>query len=201
MVSRRPCGKPRGRVYAKSLLEVLLENTDELPDVRDLIARAINDDPPAKLSDGDTIRAGYSPELDELRSTSRNAKQIIATLEATERSRSGINNLRIRFNGVFGYYIEVSKANAARVPVEYERRQTLANAERFTTPELRDWEKKVLGAEERIVQLETELFTEVCRHIACETLESFDRVHRPINGSASILERLRLNGIRDELSR
>jgi DNA mismatch repair protein MutS len=152
-----------------SLLEVLLENTDELPDVRDLIARAITDDPPVKLSDGDTIREGYSAELDELRSTSRNAKQIIATLEATERSRSGINNLRIRFNGVFGYYIEVSKANAARVPAEYERRQTLANAERFTTPELRDWEKKVLGADERIVQLETELFTDVCRQIAAET--------------------------------
>ena len=152
-----------------SLLEVLLENTDELPDIRSLIERAINDDPPIKLSDGDTIREGYSAELDELRSTSRNAKQIIATLEATERMRSGINNLRIRFNGVFGYFIEVSKANAARVPVEYERRQTLANAERFTTPELRDWEKKVLGAEERIVQLETELFTDVCRQIAAET--------------------------------
>jgi len=152
-----------------SLIEVLVENTDELPDVRDLIARAINDDPPVKLSDGDTIRAGYSAELDELRSTSRNAKQIIATLEATERGRSGINNLRIRFNGVFGYFIEVSKANAARVPVEYERRQTLANAERFTTPELRDWEKKVLGADERIIQLETELFTDVCRQIAAET--------------------------------
>lgn len=157
------------RGFEASLLQVLLENTDELADVRALIARAINDDPPAKLSDGDTIREGYSAELDELRSTSRNAKQIIATLEATERSRSGINNLRIRFNGVFGYFIEVSKANAARVPVEYERRQTLANAERFTTPELREWEKKVLGAEERIVQLETELFTDVCRQIAAET--------------------------------
>jgi len=152
-----------------SLLEVLVENTDELPDVRELISRSINDDPPLKLTDGDTIREGYSAELDELRSTSRNAKQIIATLEATERARSGINNLRIRFNGVFGYFIEVSKANAARVPVEYERRQTLANAERFTTTELRDWEKKVLGAEERIIQLETELFTDVCRQIAAET--------------------------------
>ncbi|HEU4795177.1 MAG TPA: DNA mismatch repair protein MutS, partial [Pyrinomonadaceae bacterium] len=129
-----------------SLLEVLAENSDELPDVRELIATSITDDPPAKLSDGDTIREGFSPELDELRSTSRNAKQIIAALEATERSRSGITNLRIRFNGVFGYFIEVSKANATRVPLEYERRQTLANAERFTTPELREWEKKVLGA-------------------------------------------------------
>jgi DNA mismatch repair protein MutS len=152
-----------------SLLEVLVENTDELPDIRSLIGRSIADDPPAKVVDGGVIRDGYSPELDELRSVSRNAKQIIATLEATERGRSGINNLRIRFNGVFGYFIEVSKANAGRVPVEYERRQTLANAERFTTPELRDWEKKVLGAEERIVQLETELFTDVCRQIAAET--------------------------------
>jgi len=137
--------------------------------VRKLIARAINDDPPLKLTDGDTIREGYSAELDDLRSTSRNAKQIIATLEATERARSGINNLRIRFNGVFGYFIEVSKANAARVPADYERRQTLANAERFTTSELREWEKKVLGAEERIIHLETELFTGVCRQIAAET--------------------------------
>ena len=152
-----------------SLLEVLVENTDELPDIRSLIGRSINEDPPAKVVDGGVIRDGYSPDLDELRSVSRNAKQIIATLEATERGRSGINNLRIRFNGVFGYFIEVSKANAARVPVEYERRQTLANAERFTTPELRDWEKKVLGAEERIVQLETEIFNDVCRQISAET--------------------------------
>ncbi|HKR21810.1 MAG TPA: DNA mismatch repair protein MutS, partial [Pyrinomonadaceae bacterium] len=152
-----------------SLLEVLVENTDELPDVRALISRSIAEDPPVKLVDGGVIRDGYSAELDELRSVSRNAKQIIATLEASERTRSGIGNLRIRFNGVFGYFIEVSKANAARVPAEYERRQTLANAERFTTPELRDWEKKVLGAEERIVQLETELFTDVCRQIAAET--------------------------------
>src|SRR5687768_84629 len=152
-----------------SLLQVLREGTDELPELRALLARAIGDDPPAKLSDGDTIRAGYSAELDELRSTSRNAKQIIAALEATERGRSGIGNLRIRYNGVFGYYIEVSKANAARVPADYERRQTPANAERYTTPELRDWEKKVLGAEERVIQVETELFTDVCRQIAAET--------------------------------
>ena len=154
---------------ASTLIQVLVENADELPDIRALIGNAINDDPPVKLSDGDVIRESYSAELDELRSISRNAKQIIATLEATERTRSGISNLRIRFNGVFGYYIEVSRANSARVPVEYERRQTLANAERFTTPELRDWEKKVLGAEERIIQLETELFGTVCRQVAAET--------------------------------
>ncbi len=152
-----------------SLLQVLSESTDELPEVRALIARAISDEPPVKLNDGDTIREGYSAELDELRSISRNAKQTIATLEATERARSGIANLRIRYNGVFGYYIEVSKTNASRVPADYERRQTLANAERYTTPELKDWEKKVLGAEERIIQLETELFADVCRQVAQET--------------------------------
>jgi DNA mismatch repair protein MutS len=152
-----------------SLLEVLAENSDELLDVRELIGKAISEDPPVKLADGDTIRDGFSAELDELRSVSRNAKQIIATLEATERSRSGITNLRIKFNGVFGYFIEVSKANAGRVPPEYERRQTLANAERFTTSELREWEKKVLGADERIIQLESELFAGVCRRIAAET--------------------------------
>lgn len=152
-----------------SLLQVLVEHTDELGDVRELIAKSISDDPPAKLNDGDVIRDGYSIELDELRAISRNAKQFIAAMETTERTRSGISNLRIRFNGVFGYFIEVSKANATRVPSEYDRRQTLANAERFTTPELRELEKKVLGAEEKIVHLETELFNDVCRRIASET--------------------------------
>lgn len=152
-----------------SLVQVLSEHADEVPEICALLARALSDDPPAKISDGDTIRAGYSTELDEVRSLSRNAKQIIATLEASERERSGIANLRIKFNNVFGYFIEVSKGNVGRVPAEYERRQTLTNAERYTTPELRDWEKKVLGAEERIGQLEAELFNDVCRQVAAET--------------------------------
>src|SRR6185503_14296512 len=173
-----------------SLLQVLSESTDELPEVRALIARAISDEPPVKLSDGDTIREGYSAELDELRSISRNAKQTIATLEATERHRSGIGNLRIRYNGVFGYYIEVSKSNAARVPADYERRQTLANAERYTTPELKEWEKKVLGAEERIIQLETELFIDVCRQVAQETrrIQATARALAAMDALASLAE-------------
>ncbi|HVS21319.1 MAG TPA: DNA mismatch repair protein MutS, partial [Pyrinomonadaceae bacterium] len=153
-----------------SLLQVLNEAADELADVRSLVAAAIEDDPPAKVVDGGVIRDGYSPELDELRSLSRDAKQTIANLEAAERARSGINSLRIRYNNVFGYFIEVSKANAARVPADYERRQTLANAERFTTAALKEWESKVLGAEERILQLESELFGLVCRKVAAETL-------------------------------
>ncbi len=173
-----------------SLLQVLSENTDELPQVRALLLKAISDEPPAKVTDGDAIREGYSPELDELRSISRNAKQTIAALEASERSRSGIGNLRIRYNGVFGYYIEVSRSNASRVPEDYERRQTLANAERYTTPELRDWEKRVLGAEKRIVQLEVDLFTEVCRQVAAESkaIQATARALSAMDALASLAE-------------
>lgn len=173
-----------------SLLQVLSESADDVPEICGLLIKAISDDPPAKISDGDAIRDGYSTELDELRSISRNAKQIIATLEATERTRSGIGNLRIKFNGVFGYFIEVSKGNASRVPAEYERRQTLTNSERFTTPELREWEKKVLGAEERIIQLEAEIFNDVCRQVAAETrrIQATARVLAALDALASLGE-------------
>ena len=137
--------------------------------MRTLIASAIEDDPPAKVIDGGVIRNGYATELDELRSLSRNAKQTIAAMEAEERARTNIGSLRIRYNNVFGYFIEVSKANATRVPPDYERRQTLANAERFTTTALKEWESKVLGAEEHILQLESEIFGLVCREVAAET--------------------------------
>ena len=152
-----------------SLLQILDENLNELPDVRSLIAKGIADDPPMKMGDGGAIRDGHSAELDELRGISRNAKQTIASLEASERTRSGIGSLRIRYNNVFGYFIEVSKANAARVPDNYERRQTLANAERYSTPELKEWETKVRGAEDRISALEAELFSELCSKISAET--------------------------------
>jgi DNA mismatch repair protein MutS len=152
-----------------SLLQILNEHIDEMQEVRALIEQAIADDPPAKLSDGGAIREGYSSELDELRNISRNAKQTIAALESRERTRSAISSLRIRYNNVFGYFIEVSKANSARVPVDYERRQTLANAERYTTPELKSWEAKVLGAEDSIAPLETEIFNQFCSKIAAET--------------------------------
>ena len=152
-----------------SLLQILYESLDELEDLRALINGAIGDDPPAKLADGGAIRDGYSSELDELRAVSQNAKQTIAALEASERARSGISSLRIRYNGVFGYFIEVSKAASVRVPPNYERRQTLANAERYTTPELKSWETRVLGAEERMTLLEAEIFAGVCAKAAAET--------------------------------
>jgi DNA mismatch repair protein MutS len=173
-----------------SLLQVLHESMDELPLIRALIEQGIADDPPVKLSDGGAIRDGYASELDELRSISRNAKQTIASLEARERARSGIGSLRIRYNNVFGYFLEVSKANAARVPANYERRQTLANAERYTTPELKEWETKVLGAEDRISQLETEIFNEICVQVSAETkrIQATARALSSLDALASLAE-------------
>jgi DNA mismatch repair protein MutS len=150
------------------LLQVLSENIHDLPEVADLIERSISDSPPLNISDGGTIKAGFSAELDELRGISTSAKQIIAGFEERERERTGIQNLRIKFNNVFGYFIEISKGNASRAPEDYERRQTLTNAERFTTPQLKEWEQKVLGAESRIIELETELFGQVRAEIAKE---------------------------------
>ncbi|MGB8509130.1 MAG: DNA mismatch repair protein MutS [Pyrinomonadaceae bacterium] len=152
-----------------SLLQIINDSADELPDVRELIASSISDDPPLNLTDLGVIRDGHEPELDELRTISRDAKGIIAGIETRERARSGIANLRIRFNSVFGYFIEVSKASAARVPADYERRQTLANAERFSTTELKEWEQKVLGADARMLELETRIFAEIRARVAQET--------------------------------
>ncbi len=176
-----------------SLLQILNENMDEMQETRALIAEAIADDPPAKLSDGGAIRDGYSSELDELRSISRNAKQTIAALESRERARSAIATLRIRYNNVFGYYIEVSKANAARVPADYERRQTLANAERYTTPELKSWEAKVLGAESSIAPLEAEIFSQLCSKIAAETkrIQATARALAALDALAALAETAR----------
>jgi DNA mismatch repair protein MutS len=173
-----------------SLLQILLEGADELADVRALLARAISDDAPLNLSDLGAIRDGYSAELDELRAVSRDAKQTIAALEARERTRSGIASLRVRFNNVFGYYIEVSKGAAARVPADYERRQTLANAERFSTPELKDYERRILGAEDRMRELEATLYAEVRASVARETkrLQATARALATLDALAGLAE-------------
>jgi len=164
------------------LLQVLAENIFELPHIRDLIDRAISEDPPINASDGSVIRPGFDKELDELREVSASAKQIIASFEEKERERTGISNLKIRFNNVFGYYIEISKGNISKVPDDYERRQTLANAERYTTPQLKEWEQKVLGADERILHIETELFNKVRATVCAET--------RPLQSTARALATL-----------
>ncbi|MFN7994373.1 MAG: DNA mismatch repair protein MutS [Bryobacteraceae bacterium] len=149
-------------------LRDLRDRLDEVPAVRDLILHAIADEPPVNLADGGTIRAGFNAELDELRDLSRNGRQYIAQLEARERTRTGIQSLKVRFNNVFGYYIEISKANMHLAPADYERKQTLVNAERFTTPELKDYERKVLDAEDKILTLEKELFAEVRKSAAAQ---------------------------------
>ena len=151
------------------LLQVLSENIFELPEIQNLISRAIADEPPLNFNDGGIIRDGFNVELDELRNISTSAKQIIAAFEEQERRRTNISNLKIKFNNVFGYFIEISKGNVARVPDDYERRQTLTNAERYTTPQLKEWEEKVLGAEEKILRLETEIFQNVRARVREET--------------------------------
>jgi DNA mismatch repair protein MutS len=148
----------RGR---STRLAHLRENLDELADVRVRVEKAIADDPPALASDPGVIRAGYDAELDQLRELSQHSKQIIAAMEERERKRTGIASLKIRYNQVFGYYIEVSKANLHLAPADFERKQTLVNAERYTTPELKEYERKVLEADQRIAEIERRLFTEL----------------------------------------
>ncbi|MBL8175970.1 MAG: DNA mismatch repair protein MutS [Bryobacterales bacterium] len=141
---------------------------DEVPQVRHRILSALSDEPPASLADGGVIRDGFHPALDELRDIARNGKQYIAQIEQRERARTGIASLKVRFNNVFGYYIEISKANLHLAPAAYERKQTLVNAERFTTPELKELEVKILEAEERMLEIEKDLFaglrTEAASH-------------------------------------
>jgi DNA mismatch repair protein MutS len=151
------------------LLEELSGSWDDLADVHELIERTILPDAPVALRDGGIIRDGYHPRLDELRKTCREGKGWIARLEAEERERTGIDSLKVRFNQVFGYYIEVTKANLARVPDRYIRKQTLVNAERFLTPELKELEDRVTGAEAQLLSLEQELFEQVRAQVARET--------------------------------
>lgn len=172
------------------LIQVLSENIFELPEIRELISRAIANEPPFNFNDGGVIRDGFNTVLDELRNISTSAKQIIAGFEEQERRRTNISNLKIKFNNVFGYFIEISKGNVSRVPDDYERRQTLTNAERYTTPQLKEWEEKVLGAEEKILTLETEIFQHVRAQVRAETqkLQSTARALATLDALASLAE-------------
>jgi len=160
-LAKLPEAKQALGVRTSARLIELGARLDELPELRDRILAAISGNPPANLADGGAIRDGYSRELDELREISRNSKHYIARIEMRERTRTGIASLKVRFNNVFGYYIEISKANLHLVPEDYDRKQTLVNAERFTTPELKELEAKILAAEERILDIEKTLFTEL----------------------------------------
>ncbi|HUN60993.1 MAG TPA: DNA mismatch repair protein MutS [Candidatus Sulfotelmatobacter sp.] len=161
------------RVSAKSscdartgLLHELHDELDELADVRELLEKSIAEEPPAVATEPGIIRPGYNAELDELRTLSQNSKQIIASMEERERKRTGIGSLKIRYNQVFGYYIEISKPNLHLAPADYERKQTLVNAERFTSPELKEYERKILAADERISEIERQLYVDVRSSIA-----------------------------------
>jgi DNA mismatch repair protein MutS len=149
----------------KKLLHELESLISESPDLVDLISRAIVDEPPLPIKEGGMIRDGFDPALDELRTAQRGGKDWIAKLQADEIERTGISSLKVRFNSVFGYYIEVTKANLDKVPPHYIRKQTVANGERFITPELKEMEGKILGAEERSVKLEYEIFQRVRENI------------------------------------
>lgn len=151
------------------LLQELAQGWDELTDVQELIARTILPDAPTTIREGGIIQDGYHGSLDELRRICREGKQWIAKLELQERAQTGIESLKIRFNHIFGYYIEVTKANAARVPARYIRKQTLANAERFTTTALKELEGRVTGADLKLIVLEQELFEQIRAQLAKES--------------------------------
>jgi DNA mismatch repair protein MutS len=156
-----PSASPTGAGETPALLCELEGQLAETPDLVELISRAIVDDPPLAVKEGGMIRDGFDTALDELRQATRGGKDWIAKLQAEEIARTGIPSLKVRFNSVFGYYIEVTKANLDKVPPHYIRKQTIANGERFITPELKEMEGKILGAEERSMKLEYDLFQRV----------------------------------------
>jgi DNA mismatch repair protein MutS len=149
-------------------LEALHTAIDAMSDLREKIERTLVPEPPLTLSDGGVIAVGVDEDLDQLRDLSRNSKQYLAQVEQRERERTGIASLKVKFNSIFGYYIEISKANLHLSPVDYERKQTLVNAERFTTPELKEYESKILDAQEKIVEIERRLFAQLRSAIAAE---------------------------------
>jgi len=156
-----------GRLRSQRL-RTLQDSLDDLKDLRERIEKNIVPEPPLTFADGGVIAPGVDRELDELRELSRNSKQVLAQIEQRERGRTGIGSLKVKFNSIFGYYIEISKANLHLVPQDYDRKQTLVNAERFTTPELKEYEAKILDAQEKIVEIERRLFAALRTAIAAE---------------------------------
>ena len=142
---------------------------DELDDIYELIESSIVDDPPISVKEGGIIKYGFNEDVDRLRDAAANGKEWILSLEASEREKTGIKNLRIGYTKVFGYYIEVTKSYFHIVPQEYIRKQTLANCERYVTQELKEMEETVLGAESRVVDLEYRLFVDIRQRVASQT--------------------------------
>ncbi len=153
-------------IAGQPALQSLHDALDPADDVAELIARAIADDPPATLNTTGVIRRGYSPELDGIYTASRDAREWVSGLEATERERTGIKTLKVGFNKVFGYYIEISSAQSKNAPADYIRKQTLVNSERYITPELKEYEALILNAEERIHDVEARLYKDLLQAVA-----------------------------------
>jgi DNA mismatch repair protein MutS len=151
------------------LIRAIERRLQPLPELAAQIDATVSDEPPVNPRDGNTIRAGFNPEVDEMRGLALNARGVIARLEASERERTRIPSLKIRYNQVFGYYIEITRAHADRVPADYERKQTLVGAERFTTPGLKELERKILSAESGLQELEGQLFALLLRDLAAHT--------------------------------
>ena len=154
--------------FQAPVVSSLVAQLDDVPEVREAVERTIVDEPPVLARDGGFVRDGADTELDQLRLISRSGKQVIAEMEEQERTRTGIASLKVRYNRVFGYYIEVSKSNLHAVPADYQRKQTIAGGERFVTPALKDYEEKVLGADERTLEREIEMFEALRVQVAAE---------------------------------
>ena len=181
---------------AHSLIEHLNTQTSELPALVETISRAIVDEPPLAIKEGGMIRDGFDPALDELREAMRGGKDWIAKLQQQEIENTGIGSLKVRFNSVFGYYIEVTKTNLDKVPAHYIRKQTIANGERFITPELKEMEGKILGAEERALKLEYELFQRVRENVlgSLKEIQQTASALAQLDVLSSFAEAARLNG-------
>jgi DNA mismatch repair protein MutS len=169
-LARLPELKALGEGAGSKLLSELFGQMDTMSDLAGLLEAGLSPDSPATLQDGGVIRDGFNQELDDLRGVRDGARDFIASLQTREREATGIGSLKVGFNRVFGYYLEVTKANLAKVPEEYVRKQTLTNGERYFTPELKEWEEKVFGAEDRILSLETELFGQLREAVSKETV-------------------------------
>ncbi len=172
----------KGPIETPSPLEDLAREFDVLTDVAELLENSVNPDAPFGLREGNLIKSGFSQEIDELRYVARHGKEWVVSLEAREKERTGIKSLKVGFNKVFGYYLEVTQANLANVPADFIRKQTLANAERFITPELKEYESRILGAEEKLVALEYEAF--------CRIREQVGDRAQGIQATARVLARL-----------
>ena len=160
-----------------AMLKKLYEELDELKDIYELIDKAIIEEPPISVKEGGMIKLGYNPEVDELKTATTDGKKWLVELEAKEKQETGIKNLKIGFNKVFGYFIEVTKSNLSQVPERFVRKQTLTNGERYITEELKELESKILGAEEKLVNLEYDLFVEIRAKLA----EQIQRIQKSAN--------------------